>query len=203
MTVTLCLSCSPDVGVHSIGGFRAPPLGRLWLSLPHLVSSCLEFYWQLLLHPQLRLSFRPLGHFFGYKPTTLAKGIFIFMKQQHQQRPFVYIFIRYRLQEGSVLSKSFALVERLPKIPSPECSTPMGERIYCHPQTDYFILSELFRVARHVGCSKPGSKPIQLYVRLSLDSKSFSMGIWNTYILYNIPYKTHDIILQTNADLLI
>ena len=27
------------------------PLGRVWLSLPHLVSSCLEFYWQLLWHP--------------------------------------------------------------------------------------------------------------------------------------------------------
>ena len=38
----------------------------------------------------------------------------------------------------------------------------------CHPQTDCFVLSELFSVARHVGRSKPGSKPIQLYVRLSL-----------------------------------
>ena len=44
-----------------------------------------------------------------------------------------------------------------------------------HPQTDCFVLSELFSVARHVGRSKPGSKPIQLYVRLSLrplDQKS-------------------------------
>ena len=40
--------------------------------------------------------------------------------------------------------------------------------IYCHPQTDCFVLSELCNVARHVGCSKPGSKPIQLFVRLSL-----------------------------------
>ena len=40
--------------------------------------------------------------------------------------------------------------------------------IYCHPQTDCFVLSEPFSVARHVGRSKPGSKPIQLYVRLSL-----------------------------------
>ena len=39
--------------------------------------------------------------------------------------------------------------------------------IYCHPQTDCFVLSELFSVARHAGCSKPGSKPVQLYVRLS------------------------------------
>ena len=40
--------------------------------------------------------------------------------------------------------------------------------IYCHPQTDCFILSELFSVARHVGRSKLGSKPIELYIRLSL-----------------------------------
>ena len=40
--------------------------------------------------------------------------------------------------------------------------------IHCHPQTDCFILSELFSVARHVGHSKPGSKPIQLYIRQSL-----------------------------------
>ena len=39
--------------------------------------------------------------------------------------------------------------------------------IYCHPQTDCFVLSELFSVARHAGRSKPGSKPVQLYVTLS------------------------------------
>ena len=40
--------------------------------------------------------------------------------------------------------------------------------IYSHPQRDCFILSELFSVARHVGRLEPGSKPIQLDVRLSL-----------------------------------
>ena len=40
--------------------------------------------------------------------------------------------------------------------------------IYSHPLTDCFVLSELFSVARHIGGSKPGSKPIQLYLRLSL-----------------------------------
>ena len=40
--------------------------------------------------------------------------------------------------------------------------------MYCHPQTDSFVLSELFSVARHVGRSKPRSKAIKLYVRLSL-----------------------------------
>ena len=40
--------------------------------------------------------------------------------------------------------------------------------IYSHPQTDCFVLSELFSVARQVTRSKTVSKPIQLYVRLSL-----------------------------------
>ena len=39
--------------------------------------------------------------------------------------------------------------------------------IYCHPQTDCFVLSEVFSVARHAGRSKPGSKPVKLYVRLN------------------------------------
>ena len=34
-------------------GFSEGPLGRVWLSLPHLVSRCLEFNWQLLWHPEL------------------------------------------------------------------------------------------------------------------------------------------------------
>ena len=53
--------------------------------------------------------------------------------------------------------------------------------IYCHPQTDCFVLSELFIVAWHVGCSKPGSKPIQLYVRLSLRSlgqQAYHIWLW-------------------------
>ena len=43
---------------------------------------------------------------------------------------------------------------------------PPWGRIYCHPQTDCFVLSELFSVAKHAGRSKPGSKPVQLYLRL-------------------------------------
>ena len=38
---------------------------------------------------------------------------------------------------------------------------------YCHPQTDCFVLSELFSVTRDAERSKPGSKSVQLYVRLS------------------------------------
>ena len=40
--------------------------------------------------------------------------------------------------------------------------------INCHPQTDCFIVSQLFRVARHVGRLKLGSKLAQNYVRLRI-----------------------------------
>ena len=59
--------------------------------------------------------------------------------------------------------------------------------IYCHPQTDCFVLSELFSVARHAGRSKPGSKPIQLYVRLSFrplgqQADTLAKGIFKVFI---------------------
>ncbi len=40
--------------------------------------------------------------------------------------------------------------------------------IYCHQQTDCFVVSQLFSVARHVGRLKLGSKPAQIYVKLSI-----------------------------------
>ena len=40
----------------------------------------------------------------------------------------------------------------------------------CHPQTDCFVLSELFSVARYAGRSKPESKPVQLYDSLRLQT---------------------------------
>ena len=40
--------------------------------------------------------------------------------------------------------------------------------IYCHPQTYYFIVSQLFSVARHIGPLKLESKPAQLYIRLKI-----------------------------------
>ena len=43
--------------------------------------------------------------------------------------------------------------------------------------TDYFVLSELFRVARHAGRSKPVLKPVQLYIRLSSWPLSHHAGI--------------------------
>ena len=40
--------------------------------------------------------------------------------------------------------------------------------IYCQPQTDCFIVLQLFSVARHIEHLKLGLKPAQLYVRLCL-----------------------------------
>ena len=40
--------------------------------------------------------------------------------------------------------------------------------IYCHPETDCFVLSRLFSVASYAGRLKLGSKPAQLYVRLNI-----------------------------------
>ena len=60
--------------------------------------------------------------------------------------------------------------------------------IYCHPQIDCFIVLQLFRVARHVGCLKLGSKPTQLSVRLVIiphnqQASHISSGIISHYVV--------------------
>ena len=51
---------------------------------------------------------------------------------------------------------------------------------YCHPQTNYFVVSQLFGVARHVRHSKPGLIPASLYGRLMI-YLNVSSGI-NAYV---------------------
>ena len=58
--------------------------------------------------------------------------------------------------------------------------------IYCHPQTDCFVVSQLFSVVCHVGRSELGSKPTQLYVRLSirpLGPQGYHVGLGNYKVL--------------------
>ena len=60
--------------------------------------------------------------------------------------------------------------------------------IYCHPQTDCFIVSQLFSEARHVGHLKLGLKPDQLYIRLSIiqlnqQTNHVSSGIIRHYVI--------------------
>ena len=54
--------------------------------------------------------------------------------------------------------------------------------IYSHPQTDCFVLSELFSVARHAGRSKPESKPVQLYDRHGHKRTTLAKGIFRYFI---------------------
>ena len=74
----------------------------------------------------------------------------------------LFTFLPYWTPECSIHSKSFSLCERQPLIPLQECSFHMGEHIHCHPQTDCFVVSQLFSVARHVGRLKIWSKHIYL-----------------------------------------
>ena len=60
--------------------------------------------------------------------------------------------------------------------------------IHCHPQTDCFVVSQLFSVDRHAGRFKQGSKPSQLNVRLSILPLSqqmtyISLGVLTHYVL--------------------
>ena len=50
----------------------------------------------------------------------------------------------------------------------PGCSTHERERIYCHPQTDCFVVSQLFSAIRHAGRFNLESKPTELYTRLGI-----------------------------------
>ena len=75
----------------------------------------------------------------------------------------------------------------------------MGERIYCHPQTDCFVLSELFSVARHAGRSKPGSKTVQLYVVLPLSRISLTLSRHSSLssIAFSRSSKLHTVSIQS------
>ena len=57
--------------------------------------------------------------------------------------------------------------------------------IYCHPQTDcFFVVSQLFSVARHVGRLKLGSKLAQLYISIRpLDQQVYHVGLGNYKVL--------------------
>ena len=71
--------------------------------------------------------------------------------------------------------------------------------VYCNPQTDCFVASQLFSVARHVGRLKLESKPAQLYIRLSIiplskQANHVTSGLIRHYVvafacLQFIPYR--------------
>ena len=60
--------------------------------------------------------------------------------------------------------------------------------IYCHPQTDCFVVSQHKSVARHARCVKLGLKSDQLYIKLSIiplsqQSTYVSLGIIRHYVV--------------------
>ena len=75
------------------------------------------------------------------------------------------LFTFYALPDTRVLNSSevLCIMRASAKISFARVLNPHGERIYCHPQTDCFVVSQLF-----IGHLKLGSKPAQLYVRLSI-----------------------------------
>ena len=80
-------------------------------------------------------------------------------KQQHDLKIFGG---HYKLLAASNTSIVLSLLSLL------SLSISVYIYIYSHPQTDCFVLLELFSVARHAGRLKLGSKPVQLYVSPSI-----------------------------------
>ena len=66
-------------------------LGRVWLPLPHLVSGCLEFYWQLLWHPT------QLNYIIIQRPHDRQLDLWNWMFNRHQAEITVMQFRGYSL----------------------------------------------------------------------------------------------------------
>ena len=72
-------------------GLSKGPLGQVWPSLPHLVSSCLEFYWQLLWHPT------QLNYIIIQRPHDRPLDLWNRMFNRHQAEITVMQFRGYSL----------------------------------------------------------------------------------------------------------
>ena len=78
----------------------------------------------------VRLCIRPLGQ----QAYHVAEGIIRYYLVTAAAAAFIclHFFIPYRIPESSIHSKSFALCEQQPKIPSPEWSTPYIYKVYLY-----------------------------------------------------------------------
>ena len=72
-------------------GFSEDPLGRVWLSLPHLVSNSLEVCWQLLWHPT------QLNYIIIQRPHDRQLDLWNQMFNRHQAEITVMQFRGYSL----------------------------------------------------------------------------------------------------------
>ena len=75
----------------TLSGLSEGPLGRVWLSLPHLVSNSLEFYWQLLWHPT------QLNYIIIQRPHDRPLDLWNRMFNRHQAEITVMQFRGYSL----------------------------------------------------------------------------------------------------------
>ena len=101
--------------------------------------------------PYIKLCIIPLS----WQSTYVSSGII-----RHYVVAFACSHFAFWILECSIHMKSFAFQEWPLLFPSQECSTPSTEHLYCHPQTDGFIVSQL--INRPAGCFKLGLKPAQL-----------------------------------------
>ena len=79
---------------------------------------------------------------------------------------YIYIYIHTRYIKKKDRKWSYIYPPKNEKIKN--ISKTYWQYIYCHLQPDCFVLSELFSVARYVGRLEQRSKPVQLYVSLSI-----------------------------------
>ena len=91
--VSFLFSCCSTGGLGlTLSGGSESPLGRVWPSLPHLVSSCLEVCWQLLWHRT------QLNYIIIQRPHDRLLDLWNRMFNRHQAEITVMQFRGYSLQ---------------------------------------------------------------------------------------------------------
>ena len=95
-----------------------------------------------------------------------------------------YLHIRYRLLECSIHEKSLSAYVIAGKFPH-SSAQPIWGRIYIVIQTDYFVVSQLFCVARTVKCFKTKSEPDWLNLsKISYPIKLVSLILFRRHPIY-------------------
>ena len=95
----------------------------------------IELKWNRIAHYELyvRLSLRPLGQQAYH---VWLKELLKYLCSNSSSRLFTFLYpISY--QSAQFFRRALHYASGGRKIPSQECLTPMGERIYYHPQTDF------------------------------------------------------------------
>ncbi len=97
----------------------------------------------------VRLSIIPLSHLVTYNSLGIIRYYVI-----------AFVCLRFALPDPRVLNSHEELcITRVAAVNSFARVLNSRGRVYCYPQTDCFVVSQLFSVARHVGRLKLGSEP--------------------------------------------